>query len=184
MTKSIDWEKIRNGDKAVFDQLFDVYYYPLCSFVSNYINNNQLVEDIVVDCFAQIWEKRTTLHITSSLQNYLITIVKNATISYLRKHRLQFADVEHLADSIVEENETSLDEVGILNQLAQAVNKLPEQRRRILKMAAYEGKSYPQIAKELGISVNTVKTQMSRAYKFLKEELKVSNRTIFFLLSL
>jgi len=53
-----------------------------------------------------------------------------------------------------------------------------------LKMAAFEEKSYNEISNELGISVNTVKTQMSRAYKFLRNELKVSQNTLFFLLLL
>ena len=182
MIKLIDWKKIREGDKQVFDKMFDDYYYALCSFISSYINNKQVVEDIVIDCFAKIWEERGTLQIKTSLQNYLITIVRNSAISYLRKNQLQTSGLEHVSLSIPDETADSLKDTTILNKLYEAINKMPEQRRRILKMAAFEGKSYTQIAEELQISVNTVKTQMSRSYKFLKEELDVTRRTLNFLL--
>jgi len=182
MTKLIDWKKIREGDKLVFDKMFDCYYYSLCSFISSYIRNKQVVEDIVIDCFTRIWEERSTLEIRSSLQNYLITIVRNSAISYLRKNQLQTSALKAAVLSIPDETSDPLRDAAILNQLYAAINKLPEQRRAILKMATFEGKSYAQIAEELQISINTVKTQMSRSYKFLRAELEVTQRTLSFLL--
>ena len=182
MKKTIDWRRIRVGDKSVFNAMFDYYYQPLCSFVLLYVKDKQAVEDIVIDCFVKIWEERETLEIKSSLQNYLVTLVKNSAIDYLRKKQLQFSELENLSFSIPDEEQDPLKDAGILNQLYNAIDKLPEQRRLILKMAAFEGKSYAQIAGELHISVNTVKTQMSRSYKFLKEELDISRKTIHFLL--
>lgn len=184
MSKQIDWRKIRQGDKQAFDQMFDHYYQPLCAFIYSYLKDKQQVEDIVIDCFVLIWEEHEKLEIKSSLQNYLATMVKNSAISYLRKNKLQLSELENIATSIADEEIDPLKDTGILNQLYEAINKLPEQRRLILKMAAFEGQTYQQIANELAISVNTVKTQMSRSYKFLKEELKVSRRTIQFILTL
>lgn len=183
MKDLIDWNKIREGDKSVFERMFDLYFQPLCGFASTYVKNNHIVEDIVIECFVEIWEKRESIVIRSSLHNYLLTAVKNSAISFLRKNKVQFSELEGLALDY-DDSKNPLDELPILNRLYLAINKLPEKRRQILKMAAYEGKSYPEIAEELGISINTVKTQMSRSYKFLKDELNVSDRSIFFLLSL
>ncbi|HBL75794.1 MAG: hypothetical protein A2W90_04645 [Bacteroidetes bacterium GWF2_42_66] len=182
MTKQIDWRKIREGDKLVFDKMFDYYYLPLCSFVSSYVKDRQATEDIVIDCFAKIWEERSSFEIRSSLQNYLVTVVKNSAISYLRKDQSQWSGLEKISDSMPDEMQNLAEDAGILNKLYEAINKLPEQRRRILKMAAFEEKSYAEIAEELQLSVNTVKTQMARAYKFLRSELEVSQKTIRFLL--
>ncbi|WP_430973179.1 RNA polymerase sigma-70 factor [Sunxiuqinia rutila] len=183
MKDLIDWNKIREGDKSVFERMFDLYFQPLCGFASTYLKNNHIVEDIVIECFVEIWEKRESIVIRSSLHNYLLTAVKNSSISFLRKNKVQFSELEGLTLDY-DDSKNPLDELPILNRLYLAINKLPEKRRQILKMAAYEGKSYPEIAEELGISINTVKTQMSRSYKFLKDELNVSDRSIFFLLSL
>ena len=182
MTKLIAWKKIREGDKSVFDKMFDYYYQPLCTFVSSYIKNKQVIEDIVVDCFVNIWENRRSLEIKSSFQNYLVTIVKNSAVSYLRKNQLQYSDLDSISYSVTDELTDLSEDAGVLNKLYEAINRMPQQRRNILKMAAFEGKSYAQIAKELHISVNTVKTQMSRSYKFLRKELDVNQKVIHFLL--
>jgi len=79
------------------------------------------------------------------------------------------------------------DEVTINNQeyyadLYRAIQKIPEQRRKILELAAFDSLTYNEIAARLNISVNTVKTQMGRAYQFLKEELDPKNFLLFSLL--
>ncbi len=178
MSDIIDWRKIQKGNKAEFDRMFDYYYNPLCSFAYSYINNIQIVEDIVIELFSYIWESKENITIKSSIKNYLLTLTKNHSIDFIRKNKVHFVGIDQASDSISEEEEILFDDVEIINKLQSLINKLPEQRREILKMAAYEGKTYPQIATELDISVNTVKTQMSRAYKFLKEELRVTERNL------
>jgi RNA polymerase sigma-70 factor (ECF subfamily) len=80
MVISIDWEKTRDGDKKMFDKSFDLHYLPLCTFLSRYINEKTIIEDLVIDCFAKLWENRESLNIKSSYKNYLVTIVKNSAI--------------------------------------------------------------------------------------------------------
>jgi len=184
MIEQFDWRKISEGDKAAFNKLFDRYFYPLCSFASAITRDNSDAEDIVVDCFARIWEDRSSLLIQSSLQNYLITIIKNSAITHLRKNNKHYVDVDEISKIFIAEEIDLIQEASIYNSLYEAIGKLPDQRRLILKMAAFDEKSYQEIAQELGISVNTVKTQMSRAYKFLRSELKVSQNTLSFLLLL
>ena len=182
MTELLDWKKIRDGDKSAFNKLFDRYYYPLCNFVSAIVRDNSDTEDIVIECFAKTWEERSSLSIQSSLQNYLITIAKNSAITHLRKNNKQFVNIDEISKIFINEEIDLFQETSIYNLMYEAIDKMPDQRRRILKMAAFEEKSYSEISQELGISVNTVKTQMARAYKFLRNELKVSQSTLHFLL--
>lgn len=181
MSTSI-WEKIRDGDKKIFDKSFDMYYLPLCAFISKYINEKTVIEDLVIDTYTKVWENRSSLNIKSSFQNYLVTMVKNSAISYLRKNTFQHSDVEKFSSLLAEDENDYLEDSDILNKLHDAINRLPEQRRKILKMAAFEDKSYAEIAKELDITVNTVKTQMARSYRFLRSELNVPCNVIYSLL--
>ncbi len=178
MSDIIDWGKIQKGNKAEFDRMFDYYYNPLCSFAYSYVKNTQIVEDIVIELFSYIWESKETIKIKSSLKNYLLTLTKNHSIDFIRKNKVNFVEIEQATDSISEDENLLLENVEIINKLQSLINKLPEQRREILKMAVYEGRTYPQIAEELNISINTVKTQMSRSYRYLKEELSVSDRKL------
>ncbi|MDP4205096.1 MAG: RNA polymerase sigma-70 factor [Bacteroidota bacterium] len=181
MDEQLDWIRLKNGDRSAFNRLFDLSYHPLCAFVSSIIKEEDVIEDIVMDCYTKLWEDRSNLNIQTSLQNYLITIVRNSAISYLRKNKHKNVDYEDLIIQTEEEGDP-LQDARILNKLYEAINKLPEQRREILKKAAFDGKTYEEIAKELNISVNTVKTQMARGYKFLRNELKISQPALYFLL--
>ena len=182
MVIHIDWMKIREGDKKMFDKTFDLHYLPLCAFISRYINDKSIIEDLVIECFAKIWENRQTLNIKTSFQNYLITMVKNSAISYLRKNQFLVTDFENISNSLIEDETDPLEDAELLNKLHDAIDRLPEQRRNILKMSVFEEKSNAKIAEELHISVNTVKTQIARSYRFLRSELNVSQRVIFSLL--
>lgn len=70
------------------------------------------------------------------------------------------------------------------NKLNELVNLLPEKRKEIFLSVVVHGKSYAEIAETNGISVNTVKTQMKRAYAFLRSYRKEDYITVFLLLHL
>jgi RNA polymerase sigma-70 factor (ECF subfamily) len=175
---------LKKGDHKAFNDLFDCYYHPMCSFISSIIPGKDVVEDIVTDCFVKIWEERKSLEIHCSVRNYLLTLAKNSAISHLRKNKIHHIEIEKAAKIIFEEDPPLMREADVYNKLYQAVSKLPEQRQKILRMATFDKKSYADIAKELNISINTVKTQMARSYRFLKSELNYSYRTLLNLLYL
>lgn len=178
----IDWIKIREGDKKAFDRSFDLHYLPLCEFISRYIKDKSIIEDLVIECFAKIWENRQSLNIKTSFQNYLVTMVKNSAISYLRKNQFSFSDFENVSNSLIDDETDPLEDAELLNKLHDAISRLPEQRRNILKMSVFEEKSNAKIAEELHITINTVKTQIARSYRFLRTELDVSQRVLLSLL--
>jgi RNA polymerase sigma-70 factor (ECF subfamily) len=78
------WAKIKSGDRIAFRSLFDECYSPLCLYANSVINNVELSQDLVSDCFVRIWEKRETIQIRSSVKHYLLHSVRNAVYSYLR----------------------------------------------------------------------------------------------------
>ena len=176
-------KELQEGNQKVFDKLFDQFYHPMCAFIYPLIGEKHIVEDIVSDCFVKLWEQRKDIHIHTSVTNYLLTLVKNAAISFLRKKKQPQIDFEQVSNTLAEDDAEIIKESEIYNKLYLALDKLPEQRRKILKMAAFEGKSYAQIGLELNISTNTVKTQMARASRFLKTELAIPYKSILFLLS-
>ena len=64
-----------------------------------------------------------------------------------------------------------LEQEELIRKVEEEIEKLPEQRREILKMSVYDGMSYPSIAEVTGLSINTVKTHMKKAYQDLRERL-------------
>jgi len=167
------WGKIVNGDVDALRILHDKYYYQMWLWACKYSRNETLAEELVSDCFIRLWERRQNILIEKSLKSYLYLMLRNLIVSHARKskHELVISS-DNLPDIP--------DEVTISNQdfyaaLYRAIQKIPGQRRKILELAAFESLTYKEIASQLDISVNTVKTQMGRAYQFLKEELDPNN---------
>ncbi|HAZ02597.1 MAG: hypothetical protein A2W90_16150 [Bacteroidetes bacterium GWF2_42_66] len=163
------WNSIVAGEVNALRFLHDMYYYPMCVWANKYLHNEVVAEEIVSDCFMKLWDRRKQIVIEKSLKSYLFLMLRNQMVSYFRKDksRLVFG-TDKLPEMMGEEVAAEQD---FYSNLYSAINKIPEQRRRILELAVFDALTYKEIASRLNISVNTVKTQIGRAYQFLKEEL-------------
>ncbi len=167
------WNGIVQGDVNSLRRLHDKYYHQLWLWACRYVQDKTVNEELVSDCFIKLWDNRKQIIIERSIKSYLFLMVRNKLISYLRSSN---AGVEVSRDTIPDiANEETINEQEYYADLYQAINKIPEQRRKILELAVFESLTYKEIAAQMEISVNTVKTQMGRAYKFLKEELDPKN---------
>lgn len=171
------WNKIINGDVDALRILHDKYYYQMWIWSSKYTRNQTLSEELVSDCFIKLWDRRKHIIIEKSLKSYLFLMLRNQIISHARKAKHEvIIDSENLPDI---PDEVTLDNQDFYAELYLAISKIPEQRRKILELAVFKSLTYKEIADSLDISVNTVKTQMGRAYQFLKEELDPTNFLLF-----
>lgn len=171
------WKKIVDGDVNALRQLHDRYYHGLWLWAVKNTRNESLAEELVSDCFIKLWDSRHKIVIEKSLKSYLFLMLRNQLISHARrsKHELVFDDNKFPDLPDVAE----MNDQDFYAELYAAIQKIPAQRRKILELAVFESKSYKEIAVFLEISVNTVKTQMGRAYQFLKEELDHTNFLFF-----
>lgn len=174
------WEKIKNGDTSAMRILHDRYYYQMYLYAQKIYNHPSVLDEAVADCFIKLWIRRKDLLIERSVKSYLFLMLRNRLIDILRKKDKMVHFVEGTFPEPPDgEMQSELDRYALLYQ---ALEKLPEQRRRILKLAVFESFTYAQISEKLQISVNTVKTQIGRAYRFLKEELDPKSMQLLFIL--
>jgi len=163
------WKNIQNGDTRALKVLHDRYYYQLYLYARKIYHNENGLDEAVADCFIKLWTKRNEIVIERSIKSYLFVILRNSLLDLNRKkNHIILLEVISLPDIPDTETQNEFDHYA---RLYNALEKLPEQRRRILELAVFESCSYAQVAEKLNISINTVKTQMGRAYRFLKEEL-------------
>ena len=173
------WENICSGNVGSLRILHDRYYFQLCHFANRYLHDLSVSEELVSDCFWKLWSHKERIFIQKSVKAYLYFMVKNQLIDYSRKKQQDLIQVTEALPDFPDEEQ--MDKQDYYAYLYRAVNRLPEQRKKILEMAAFDGLSYKEIASRLDISVNTVKTQMGRAYRFLKEELDPRNLLLYVL---
>lgn len=160
----------RTDPKTAFKLMFDTYHMPLCLYALQLTDSYTVAEDIVQNLFIYFWEKKTYKNIAVSLRNYLFYSIRNRALLFLRKNNLismeELFDLEiNITDSLQDEKELCEEEKRALK----ALEKLPKQQLAVVKAVILENKKYKQASEELKISINTLKTHLSRALKRLRK---------------
>jgi RNA polymerase sigma-70 factor (ECF subfamily) len=167
--ESTPWD----GSENTFRKVFDECYESLCRYAFSIVKDFDQAEDIVQSMFMKLWEKRSELDINTSVRSYLFRSVYNQCMNQLEhkviktKHesivRVEAGRDEQPPDVFPDELESNI---------RKAVDALPPQCRSIFIMSRYDELKYSEIAERLGISVNTIQNQVSKALKLLREALK------------
>lgn len=165
--------------KSKFDILFEQYYGRLVLFAESYVGDLKTAEDMVQDVFLSLLS-RTDLNNVEYSRSYLFSCVRNGCVDYLRKLKITDPLDVKLFDAAYYTGDFDMPEQEeLIRRVEEEIEKLPEQRREVLKMSVYQGMSYPRIAEITGLSVNTVKTHMKKAYQDLREALVQQHLKLF-----
>jgi RNA polymerase sigma-70 factor (family 1) len=156
------------------EQLFRDYYGRLVFFSHQIVGNKALAEDLTQEVFIKYWhQKQEVAPDKTAIKHFLYSAVKNASLNAVR-HNKVVARFLHQASSDEGEEATVMQAMiraEVLAELYQALESLPEGCRKISRMGYLEGMKNHEIAQELGVSVNTVKTQKQRAMALLRLKL-------------
>jgi RNA polymerase sigma-70 factor (ECF subfamily) len=168
-------QRFTNGDQTAFELLFRFYYPGLVTFVSQIILDKDEAEEIVQDFFVQLWTGRNNIKKSETLKNYVFVSVKNRAFNYLKKEQIREKTLGQLKELVEKDALYQSDlfvESELQQQIAKAMEKLPERTREVFMMSRFKGISNDEIATQLELSKRTVETQISNALKILREELK------------
>lgn len=176
---------LKNGDERVYKHLFYLYYANLVVYANTFLKNTGTAEDVVQEFFIAFWYEKKHNHVERDLEGYLYRSVRNLCLNHLRDDKRRMA---RFTDYVVEESEDfrfSLEEMEEREEIQKAIDLLPEQCRLIFTLCCLESMKYQEVAEQLGISINTVRTQMTRAFKSLRDRLsgKTFTSILFMILS-
>jgi len=163
-------------DDAAFEVFFKKHFKPLCAYCQYKFDFDlDLAKDIVHTGFIRLWENRQTISPELSIKAYIYKIVTNISLDMLKYDKVKRKHVKHVRESTAEAtlatDYESVDFKQLEDIIEKAIEELPEQMRRIFELSRYEEMKYAEIAGQLGISIKTVETQMSRALAKLRKKL-------------
>ena len=165
---------LQSDSEEAIELLFRKHYRFVCQAAYRVLPDPNLIEDMAQDVFFELWKKRATLNITTSIRAYLKRAVINKTLNYIRSQRMKFSEVEdyhlELSQSATALKELETEELSAF--LHETIDGLPERCRIIFTLSRFEEMSYQQIATELEISTKTVENQISKALRILREALE------------
>jgi RNA polymerase sigma-70 factor (family 1) len=175
------------GNGPHFETIFGKSYAGLVFFSFNITGDKQEAEDIVQDAFVQYWNRRHDVAPDLAvIKGYLYSTVRNSSLNLLKHQKVvkQFQNQQPLEPIEEKSIENEIIRSEVLSQIQNALESLPAGCRRISEMSYLDGKKNQEIAEELGVSVNTVKTQKQRALYLLRQKLSTETFALFLLMIL
>jgi len=160
---------------ADVDELFRMYYRPLCLYASHFLGDLDACEEVVQAGFAAFWERVQEGMEPQDPRAYLFVTVRNRCAGMLLERELMGGYVTAAEIAVAPEVEVDEEEMerGVEEaRVWTAIDRLPPRRREILLMSRRDGVPAEEIAEQFGISVRTVRNQVSRALRALRRGAK------------
>ena len=166
--------QLQEGDDAAFKAVFERSYTRLCVFANQYVNDREASRDIVNEVFIKFWKGSKRFHHIDHVLGSLYLTTKRTALNHQQSVVRSMKRNFEYQTEIGEEDTFYLTEIirtEMFNELHGAIAKLPEKAGRIIRETYLEGKSNQEVADEMGISLQTLRNQKSRALTILRGRL-------------
>jgi RNA polymerase sigma factor (sigma-70 family) len=165
--------RCKQGNKAAYYELYKLYSKAMYNVAFRIVNNVDEANDILQEAFLDAFTRIKDFRQETTFGAWVKQIVIHRSISFLRKRKTEFVDldetnVEDLAEQEPDEDETEYK----IERIKEAMLLLPDASRIIISLFLLEGYDHEEIGQVLGISINSSRTQFLRAKKKLIEILK------------
>lgn len=168
-------EALSGGDEPAFRKLYNMYSGRIYAVALKHLKQQQLAEDIVQNLFLKIWENRETLNTIQNFSAWLFTVARNMIISTLRRQGTQQSYLNYLRQQMEpysESPELVYAKRNLHSLIREATLELSPQQRIAFQLQREEGLRYDDIARQMGIATNTVKTHLYKANQLIRRYLQ------------
>lgn len=176
--------ELKNHNEQAFSKLFDMYYQDIYGYSISLLKSKDIAEENVQEVFLKVWLHRESLELDKSFKSFLYTIARNQAFNTLSKAAnaaVVKEEIFYKSQLSYNQADYAIREEDCKKLRKQAIKNLPPKRRQIFKMSR-KGKTYEEISQELGISIHTVKNQMSKALESLRLFFQAHDGLLLFLL--
>lgn len=174
--------EIRRGNEEAFGYLFKSYFPRLRGYAVRFIDDEEIVRDIIQECFLKFWEKRELLSAVS-VTSLLFAMVRNGCLNYLKhlsvveKHRIEYlASIDgeerlyHADFAFDADNRLLYDELQ--EQIKIVIDRLPDRCREVFLLSRFRQLKNKEIADKLRISTTAVEKHISKALTHFAQHFK------------
>jgi RNA polymerase sigma-70 factor (ECF subfamily) len=166
----------KDGDQKAQFQIYKLYYKAMYNTSLRIVSDTMEAEDIMQESFLSAFEKIETYSGTVSFGAWLKKIVVNRSLDSLSRRKAIFEDIDSHVGIRDESGDESArnEEIDVkVEEVKEAIERLPDGYRIILSLYLLEGYDHDEIAEILSINSSTSRSQLSRAKQKLISELKM-----------
>ncbi|WP_162558757.1 RNA polymerase sigma-70 factor [Robertkochia solimangrovi] len=171
---------MKQGDHKAYETLFQLYFDKLHHYAWSYLEDAEEAREIIQNVFFKLWKKRTDLKVDMNLNAYLFKMTRNECLDYFKHLKVKTRYRDEIQKERLKLNVASLQddpsqmfiESELNKKVNSLINRLPDACREVFIKSRFEGLKYHEIAAEMNISPKTVENQISKALRFLRQELQ------------
>ncbi len=155
-------------------QLYEMHAPKMLSICRRYVRDLHFAEEVMLNGFLKVFTNLKSFKFEGSFEGWMRRIMVNESISFLRKEKQIF-----FTEEIQSYNEASWNNINTeleVEQIQDLIDSLPEGYKMVFVLYAVEGYKHNEIAKMLGISESTSKSQLFKARKMLQQKLNQQNK--------
>ena len=183
-------KRVLSGDRNAFTILQNKYKKLISNLIRKMIKDEDDIDDLTQETFIKAYNALDSFRFGFAFSAWLYRIASNNCIDFLRKKRFQTISLnkpifDKEDDQYIQiEDTTARPDIEYLNKekreiINEAIEKLPENYREIIKLRHEFEMEYTDIANELKIPIGTVKAHLFRARKILLADLKEKKHILF-----
>jgi RNA polymerase sigma-70 factor (ECF subfamily) len=162
-------KRAQKSDSRAFEQLYRMHIDKVYGLCLRMTGNVAEAEDCAQEAFIQAWNKLSKFRGESAFSTWLHRIAVNSVLGRMRKSKREQDRIQIAAE--ISPGPATIGDGGNLNDLSDAVNRLPEGARHVFVLSGIYGYSHQEASNMLGIAVGTSKAQLHRARRLLSDQL-------------
>jgi len=171
-------QQVAKGDEKAFAELFHKYSDLLGAVLLRFTNSKAITEDLVQEIFLKVWMGREALATVNNFKPFLYVIAKNQALNSVRKlinqrnlHKKVYALTTETGEEVLDKKQKEVH----FSLLDEAIAQLPPQQQKAFLLSRRDRMKHSEIAKEMGISQESVKKYIQIAIAsitaFMKEKI-------------
>ena len=161
-------ERFSRGDEDALREVVQLYRGPMFTTALHLLGDRDLAADAVQEAFTRAWRASSTFEPSRDLKPWLYTITRRAAVDVHRRRRTgRDVPLDELSDPPSTVG-PALERTWEAWEVREALEQLPADEHEVMRLAYFDGFSYPEIAERLGVPVGTVKSRSFRAHRRLQ----------------
>lgn len=168
---------LKQGDPHAFTELYDRYSDLLFKYAYRWLQDREAVKDVIQEVFTTIWAKHDRLHFEKNLSGYLYNAVRYGILRKIRQDqqaRHYFSSLQTFIEQGESISDHRIREQQLRAIIEHEIAQLPPRMRECFELSRHQYLTYAQIAERLGISEETVRAQIKKALRILREKVALA----------
>ncbi len=175
------FDRTKADDQKALELLFAVYFPRLNDFSRKVIKDDGISQDIVLEVFMKVWEKRATIE-SLNIEAFLFKLVRNRCIDYIKHLKVMNNRMQKIQISTQYEELYRIDFIGnepyvlieqeLKTKIEKTIQSLPDRCREVFTLSRINGLKNKEIAEKLGINIKNVERHLNRALQSFRGNFK------------